>query len=71
MSILAKMTDQFNQLPADVQLQVMDFVDFLAQRYEVQESLKLTSDERRSLEKSLGISPKSDYKTKREAVLIS
>lgn len=71
MSILAKMVDQFNQLPADVQLQVMDFVDFLAQRHEVQESLKLTSEERRSLEKSLGISPKSDYKTKRKAVLIS
>lgn len=70
MSILTKMIDQFNQLPADVQLQVTDYVDFLAQKHQTKEQLKLTSDERRSLEKCLGISPMNNTSPRREAVLI-
>lgn len=70
MSILKKMIDQLDQLPTDAQLQVADFVEFLTQKHQTKESLKLNSDERRSLEKCLGVSPKNSKKTKREAVLV-
>lgn len=70
MSIFKKMIDQLDQLPTDAQLQVVDFVEFLTQKHQPKESLKLNSDERRSLEKCLGISPKSNQKPKREAVLV-
>ncbi|WP_299461203.1 hypothetical protein [uncultured Microscilla sp.] len=70
MSILTKMIAQLDQLPADAQLQVADFVEFLAQKNETKECLKLSSDERRSLEKCLGISPTNKRNSKREAVLV-
>lgn len=70
MNLLAKTINQLEQLPIDAQIQVADFIDFLTQKHQTKESLKLNSDERRSLEKCLGISPRNQQNPKREAVLV-
>lgn len=70
MNIATRLTDQFNQLPKDAQLQVLDFVEFLSQKNVTKDSLKLSSEERRSLEKCLGVSPNDHTHTQREAILV-
>lgn len=70
MNIAARLIDQFNQLPKDVQLQVLDFVEFLSNKNVTKDSLKLSSEERRSLEKCLGVSPNDHNHTQREAILM-
>ncbi|HAS46154.1 MAG TPA: hypothetical protein DCS93_37080 [Microscillaceae bacterium] len=64
-----QLVNQINQLPPDVQLQVLDYVEFLSQKYIDKDCLKLSSEERRSLEKCLGVSPGDNQTIQRKAVL--
>ncbi|OJJ22302.1 hypothetical protein BKI52_06360 [marine bacterium AO1-C] len=69
MDITTRLITQIDQLPQDVQLQILDYVEFLSQKYVVKECLELSSEERRSLEKCLGVSPGNSQTTQREAIL--
>ena len=64
-----QLINQINQLPQAARLQVLDYVEFLSQKYIDKDCLKLSSEERRSLEKCLGVSPGDNQIAQREAVL--
>ncbi len=69
MDITTRLMSQLDQLPRDVQLQVLDYAEFLSRKHVAKECLKLSSEERRSLEQCLGVSPSDNQTIQREAVL--